>query len=130
MPSTATQYVAEAHDTDSREFPVSRLVALDQVPLAVEEEPEEDEEDEEDVVAEVAPPPALLGTLALPLHALTDAPASRQAMTAPASLRRRVATCKRRAWVTSPPFFVVRPDGEPPRRPSISPGIARNGNEA
>jgi hypothetical protein len=70
------------------------LVALDQVPLAVDEEREED-------VVEVAEPPELLGTLVPLLHALINEPASRQAMTAPASLVRRIATCKRRAlWVT------------------------------
>jgi len=87
-PSTATQYVADAHDTDSRELPISRLVALDQVPLAVDEERDEDE-------VEVVAPPELLGTLVPLLHALINAPASRQAMTPAASLVRRVATCKR-----------------------------------
>jgi len=99
-------------------------VALDQVPLAVDEELEEDE-------VEVVAPPELLGTLVPLLHALINAPASRQAMTAPASLVRRVATCKRWAlWVTSSQFFVVRPEGDPPRwqhrRPSTSPGTPRN----
>jgi len=79
MPSTATQYAADAHDTDSREFPISRLVALDQVPWAVDEGVEEN-------VVEVAAPPELLGTVGLLLHALISAPASRQATPAPVSL--------------------------------------------
>ncbi|MGA8015698.1 MAG: hypothetical protein WCB85_07255 [Candidatus Dormiibacterota bacterium] len=80
-------------------------MALDQAPLAVDGELEED-------VVEVATP-ELLGMLVLLPHALINAPVSRQAMTAPASLVRRVATCKPRALlVTSSPFFVVRPEGE------------------